>query len=324
MTNTSHSTSRSTKQKSRPRLNDTPESHNISETVQLESVEASEDEESQWEDVLEPQKEGQTPSKDSANPISPNPISPRRLPTSNTRRRKRTRSGLALTDKLPTSVVTTGLDAGTPLKDKVLEKYEESPQQEAFFQERKSPALESKEQAQSVPFFSQEDLMDGAIQGVSFSGRYIFDVCRTALALLQKPLGFLLFLVMLGLTLSLISHILRNAFAPICWLPFISSTLMCQSLLTAPPPTINYPVLMAAETRTFEQLLDEASGGSVLSLEVKKAEMATSDLVTLVHLSSLTSKEALARMLLDFVEDAKKTGRQLQKLHAKVSGSVDT
>jgi hypothetical protein len=81
---------------------------------------------------------------------------------------------------------------------------------------------------------------------------------------------------------------------------------------------------MEAETKTFEQLLDEASGGSALSLEVKKAEMATSDLVTLVHLSSLVSKEHLARMLLDFVEDAKKTGRRLQKLHSKVGGSVDT
>jgi len=320
MTSTSRSTPRSNKfraQTSRPPSNGTPESHNTSETAQLESVEASEDEESQWEDVSEPQNEAQTPSKGSATPIPP-----RRPLMSNPRRRKRTRSGLTL-DKLPTSGVTIGLDAGTPLKGKIPEKkYEESPQQETFIQERKFPALASKEQAQSAPLFSKEDLVDGALQGVSFSSRYIFDVCRTALALLRKPLGFLLFLSVLALILSSISHVLRDAFAPICWVPFISSTFMCQP--TAPPPTINYPVLMEAETRTFEQLLDEASGGSVLSLEVKKAEMATSDLVTLVHLSSLTSKETLARMLLDFVEDAKKTGRRLQKLHAKVSGSVDT
>ena len=318
MTSTSHSTPRSTKfraQTSRPPSNGTPESHNISETARLESVEASENEESQWEDVLEPQNEAWTPSKESANPISPG-----RLPTSNPRRRKRTRSGLTLTDKLPTSGVTIGLDVGMLLKDKIPEKkYEESPQQETFNQERKSPALASKEQAQSVPLFSKEELVDGALQVISFSSRYIFDVCRTALALLRKPLGFLLFLFVLASISSSISHVLRNAFAPICWVLFISSTFMCQ-----PESTINYPVLMEAETRTFEQLLDEASGGSVLSLEVKKAEMATSDLVTLVHLSSLTSKETLARTLLDFVEDAKKTGRQLQKLHAKVTGSVDT
>jgi len=321
MTSTPCSTPRNNKfraQTSRPPSNGTPELHNTSETAQLESVEASEDEESQWEDVSEPQNEAQTPSKGSANPISP-----RRPLMSNPRRRKGTRSGLTLTDKLPTSGVTNGLDAGTPLKDKIPEKKcEESPQQETSIQERKFPALASKEQAQSAPLFSKEDLVDGALQGVSFSSRYIFDVCRTALALLRKPLGFLLFLSVLALILSSISHVLRDAFAPICWVPFISSTFMCQP--TAPPPTINYPVLMEAETRTFEQLLDEASGGSVLSLEVKKAEMATSDLVTLVHLSSLTSKETLARMLLDFVEDAKKTGRRLQKLHAKVSGSVDT
>jgi len=176
-----------------------------------------------------------------------------------------------------------------------------------------------KERAQNVP-----DLMDGVTRGVSFSGRYIFDVCRTALALLRYPLGILLFLCIFAMALLKISYILRDAFAPICWLPLISSTLMCQPTMTAPLSTVNYPMLMDVETKTFEQLLDEASGGSALSLEVKKAEMATSDLVTLVHLSSLTSKEALARMLLDFVEDAKKTGRRLQKLHAKVGGSVDT
>jgi len=70
MTSTSRSTSRSNKfraQTSRPPSNGTSESHNTSETAQLESVEASEDEESQWEDVSEPQNEAQTPSKDSAN-----------------------------------------------------------------------------------------------------------------------------------------------------------------------------------------------------------------------------------------------------------------
>ncbi|KXN91632.1 hypothetical protein AN958_12484 [Leucoagaricus sp. SymC.cos] len=122
----------------------------------------------------------------------------------------------------------------------------------------------------------------------------------------------------------MIQSTLRSAFAPFCWLPFLSSSIMCIPLSTFVPPTaVNYPALVEAETKTFEQLLDEATGGSALSIEVKKAEMATSDLVTLVHLSSLTSRDRLARMLLDFVEDAKKTGKRLQKLHSKVGGSVD-
>lgn len=274
----------------RPVSNDTPQSPNVTESVQLESAEPSEDEESQWEDVSDPQNEAQTLHKplrgDSAK-----------------RKRKRIRSGLTPTDKLSASGVATSSDMDTLMKDK-------SP-------DMKREKL--KERAQNVP-----DLMYGVTRGVSFSGRYIFDVCRTALALLRYPLGILLFLCIFATALLKISHILRDAFAPICWLPLISSTLMCQPTMTVPLSTVNYPMLMDVETKTFEQLLDEASGGSALSLEVKKAEMATSDLVTLVHLSSLTSKEALARMLLDFVEDAKKTGRRLQKLHAKVGGSVDT
>jgi len=283
----------------RPVSNDTPGSLNVTESVQLESAEPSEDEESQWEDVSDPQNEAQTLYKplrgDSAK-----------------RKRKRIRSGLTPTDKLSASGVATSSDMDT--------KREKPPQPEALAQhERDFPTPALRERAQNVP-----DLMNGVTRGVSFGGWYIFDVCRTALALLRYPLGILLFLCIFAMALLKISHILRDAFAPICWLPLISSTLMCQPTMTAPLSTVNYPMLMDVETKTFEQLLDEASGGSALSLEVKKAEMATSDLVTLVHLSSLTSKEALARMLLDFVEDAKKTGRRLQKLHAKVGGSVDT
>ncbi|KAF9000668.1 hypothetical protein BDQ17DRAFT_1359325 [Cyathus striatus] len=40
---------------------------------------------------------------------------------------------------------------------------------------------------------------------------------------------------------------------------------------------------MDVQSKTFEQLLDESTGGSGLSLEIKKAEMATSDLTSLVQ-----------------------------------------
>jgi hypothetical protein len=58
-------------------------------------------------------------------------------------------------------------------------------------------------------------------------------------------------------------------------------------------------------------------------LEIKKAEMATTDLVTLVRVSDLKSRDMLADLLARFVDDAKKTGRGLQKLSSKVGGAVD-
>lgn len=52
---------------------------------------------------------------------------------------------------------------------------------------------------------------------------------------------------------------------------------------------------MNAQSLTFEQLLDSSVGGSGLSLDLKKAEMAISDLVVLVKFSKLSSKDVLGR-----------------------------
>jgi hypothetical protein len=77
------------------------------------------------------------------------------------------------------------------------------------------------------------------------------------------------------------------------------------------------------QSATFEQLLGQATGGLGLSLEIKKAEMATADLVTLVRASDLRSREVLANTLSTFVQDARNTGRGLQRLNAKIGGAVD-
>lgn len=89
------------------------------------------------------------------------------------------------------------------------------------------------------------------------------------------------------------------------------------------PRWADYPGLVNVQSATFEQLLDESVGGSGLSLEMKKAEMATSDLVTLVRVSELKTKDVLAETLAEFVGDAKRAGRGLQKLSSKVAGAVD-
>ena len=73
----------------------------------------------------------------------------------------------------------------------------------------------------------------------------------------------------------------------------------------------------------FEQLLEDSAGGSGLSLEIKQAEMATSDLLARVHVSDLKAKDSLASSLSEFIDDAKKTARSLQKLTSKVGGAVD-
>ena len=118
------------------------------------------------------------------------------------------------------------------------------------------------------------------------------------------------------------SNAFRAVVAPLCWVPGIAGTPMCYT-----PPKIpkfaDYSKLAEIQGATFEQLLDESVGGSGLSLEIKKAEMATTDLVTLVKVSKLTSKDLLADALVEFVSNAKETSRGLLKLSAKVSSAVD-
>ena len=77
------------------------------------------------------------------------------------------------------------------------------------------------------------------------------------------------------------------------------------------------------QSKTFEQLLDETVGSTSLALDIKKAEMATHDLVTVVKLSDLKSRDYLADALVAFSDDARETARGLQRLNAKISGSVD-
>ncbi|KAF8830717.1 hypothetical protein HHX47_DHR2001122 [Lentinula edodes] len=94
----------------------------------------------------------------------------------------------------------------------------------------------------------------------------------------------------------------------------------------------------------FEELLDNAAGSSGLSLDIKKAEVAMSDLIVLVKYSDLTNKDVLSRCLISaerssifkecigvllgdalatFACDARRTGRSLQTLGSKIGGAVD-
>ena len=77
------------------------------------------------------------------------------------------------------------------------------------------------------------------------------------------------------------------------------------------------------QSNTFQQLMDDSIGGSALSLEVKKAEMAVTDLAIAVRLSNLKAKDSLAGFLIEFVQDARKAGRGLHQLGSKIGGAVD-
>ncbi|KAJ3804359.1 hypothetical protein F5876DRAFT_53496 [Lentinula aff. lateritia] len=114
---------------------------------------------------------------------------------------------------------------------------------------------------------------------------------------------------------------------PLCDAPGFSSISLCANFHTSDHPLhplwADFPCLINVQSSTFKQLLDNSVGGSGLSLDVKKAEMAMSDLVVLVKFSELTGKDILADVLLNFAHDARRTGRGLQTLGSKVGGAVD-
>ncbi|KAJ3768738.1 hypothetical protein FB446DRAFT_649935 [Lentinula raphanica] len=114
---------------------------------------------------------------------------------------------------------------------------------------------------------------------------------------------------------------------PFCLTPGLANISLCSSLHSLDnqgrPLWADFPRLMNAQSLTFEQLLDNSVGGSGLSLDIKKAEMAMSDLVVLVKYSKLSSKDVLGEVLSTFAQDARRTGRGLQTLGSKVGGAVD-
>jgi len=109
------------------------------------------------------------------------------------------------------------------------------------------------------------------------------------------------------------------AFEPLCIIPGVSDTPFCQPLYAA----VDFPALVAAETKTVDQLEHAYLGGSSLSLQLKQSEVAMRDLVVLVQVSDLRAKGLLADTLMAFVHNARKTGKGLQRLSSKFGGSID-
>jgi len=180
------------------------------------------------------------------------------------------------------------------------------------------------------PAAIRDVMLKGALDGTLFIGRYALEVFTAAIHLLRWPISIFLFLWLLSSMIGYITQIVRNAFQPLCIIPGMSMTSMCRvnndlnnNTPNFTPKWADYPKLVEVQSKTFEQLLEESVGGSALSLEIKKAEMATSDLVTRVRISDLKAKDTLAVSLGEFLEDARKTGRGLHKLTSKVGGAVD-
>jgi hypothetical protein len=162
-------------------------------------------------------------------------------------------------------------------------------------------------------------------------GCYIAEVLGVVVRIMKFPLSIALVAMVCAYALSVMSGAVSSALAPICTTPVLS--LLCPTSKSSEPARrsnpdrtpqwADFPSLLKVESKTFESLLDEAVQGPGLALEIKKAEMATSDLATLVRVSNLNSRAILADSLSEFVKDARKVGRGLTRFSSKVGGTVD-
>lgn len=180
---------------------------------------------------------------------------------------------------------------------------------------------------------------DTLLTGTHDLAQYTLSILRPAITLLRIPLSLLLFFFLLATLVNHAASTLSRAFAPVCYIPGIAHLApACRWVHAYDDVTrhdskhttknvvkwADYPALVDVQSKTFEQMLDESmSSGSSLSLDIKKTEMATADLVALIRLSDLKSKESLAQNLGEFIVDAKSAGRSLHRLDAKMNGAID-
>jgi len=165
--------------------------------------------------------------------------------------------------------------------------------------------------------------------------RYTVNVVAGAFHFNRRVFSFALGITIIWFLLSMMTSQLVFFTRPICSLPIVSPMIpFCHwEVFKGPPPHTSagrpvhwadYPKLVDLQTKTFDQLLDESVRNEGLALDVKKAEMASNDLITLVRVSDLKSKDQINERLARFVDDARGTGRSLHSLGAKINGAVDS
>ncbi|KAG6848327.1 hypothetical protein H0H93_001175 [Arthromyces matolae] len=152
---------------------------------------------------------------------------------------------------------------------------------------------------------------------------YVADILRVLARIVKLPLAYL------G-GLWIIAFFGRMLLSNVC----MQTGMLCISRDASPMPGFglgttdhgrwaNFPALVDLQTATFDSLLHQSAGSSALSLEIKKAEMAATDISVAIRMSHLQSKDILVDVLKDFIQNARTAGRNLQRLSSKIEGVLD-
>lgn len=201
-------------------------------------------------------------------------------------------------------------------------------------QDRRSPQSRRPSVLQSTPatkrrepIITGEGLANHVENWMVFIIRYAFDILKSVILMLKTPLKVVIFFWVLSLLGNRLSLETRKALAPFCWVPVVTQSHMCRPIDAESSSTkatqANFVRLEEEQSQTLHTVLVESFGNSALALDIKRAELATSDLATLVQVSNLSMKKAIEDHLRDFGSRASKTADGLQNLAAKVNGAFD-
>lgn len=142
----------------------------------------------------------------------------------------------------------------------------------------------------------------------------------------KYPISITLAIIACICALAIMSDAVGSVLGQMCSVPAVS--LLCPTIASPPNPEriplwADFPSLLKVESKTLEALLDGTVEVPGLALEMKKAEMATSDLAMLVRISKLNGREFIADSLREFVKDSRQASRGLMSFSSSVGSAVD-
>ncbi|KAK0429561.1 hypothetical protein EV421DRAFT_1723119 [Armillaria borealis] len=116
--------------------------------------------------------------------------------------------------------------------------------------------------------------------------------------------------------------------SPICAIPFLSDISLCRrTSMTGSghimdPVWVDYLTLIHVQDTVLEGLLDDSTGALVLSLTLKRAEMAIQDVAILVRSSNLINQEQIAQCLKLLVQSAKRSSHGVLNISFEAEAAI--
>ncbi|KAK9762840.1 hypothetical protein K7432_011036 [Basidiobolus ranarum] len=165
------------------------------------------------------------------------------------------------------------------------------------------------------------------IEAIGTLIKYGWDVFIITLNILKPFLALYLVLVFvvwnINIGTSSVYNLVDHVHSAACKYPFMGHILDCQNVAYQ-NKIPNFSQLVEKQGIVYSEILTQLTKSDVpLPLELKKAELAVTDLKTTVRYSRLDSTELLVEHLNDFQGTAKQVGRQIQYLQAKATTGLD-